>query len=382
MLGFPYKAFSGMSMSKVEVVGVKVTRHEITAADVPELRTLFRIDRLPLAQAHFEVEIKGVPTAVINALRRTLIDEMPGHALKVPADGFNNKLTTEVFMLPQFVNTRIACIRLPPQIPPEIIANLRLKLNVSNMDAIPLIVYAGDLEVTGGEMPEPLFNPTTRIAILQPGKTLAIEGIYIETGYGRDNGVFNVATCGCYQHLDLEQFSDADMRDEKGVAVDWSGYKISSLVADPRHHRLMATLPATTAKPAEVRAVLVDACTNIVERLRLIATSVERRAEAPSGGFAHCGIQYTVVALEAGLSEGTLQVPGETHTIGELLRRTIYELTPDISNVAYTIISHENRLSLSVRHTEDVTRILMRAIHHAIATFNSIQRGVSASPAE
>jgi len=363
-----------------EVVSVKITRHEITADDMPELRTLFRIDRLPLAQAHFEVEIKGVPTAVINALRRTLIDEMPGHALSVPAGG-NNKLTTEVFMLPQFVNNRIACIRLPPQIPPEIIANLRLKLDVSNRDAVPLVVYTGDLEVTEGEMPEPLFNPTTKLAVLQPGKTLVINDIYIETGYGRDNGVFNVATCGCYQHLDLEQFSDADMRDEKGVAANWSGYKISSLVANPRHHRLMATLPATTAKPAEVRAVLVDACTNIVERLRLIATSVERRAEAPSGGFAHCDIQYTVVELEAGLSEGTLQVPGETHTIGELLRRTIYELTPDISNVAYTIISHENRLSLSVRHTEDVTRILMRAVHHAIATFITIRLGV-APPAE
>ena len=366
-------------MSTAEVVRVKITRHEITAADVPELRELFRLERLPLAQARVEIELRGVPTAVVNAFRRVVIDEMPGHALKVPADGFSAELTTDPFMLPQFVNSRIACLRLRPQIPADIVANLRLKLDVSNKGATPLAVYAGDFEVTEGAMPEPLFNPTTKLAVLQPGKRLVILGVHISTGYGRDNGVYIVACRGAYTHLDLEQHSDAEMREEKGAAADWSGYKVSSLLADPRHHLLTATLPATTANLAEARAVFADACANIKERLRLIATTVERRAEAPSGGFAHRGVQYTVVELEAGLSEGILQVPGETHTIGELLRRTVYELTPDVANVAYTIVSHENRLSLSVRHTEDVTRILMRAIHHAIATFDAIQRGVTAA---
>lgn len=366
-------------MSTAEVVRVKITRHEITAADVPELRELFRLERLPLAQASVEIELKGIPTAAVNAFRRVVIDEMPGHALKVPADGFSAELTTDPFMLPQFVNTRIACLRLRPQIPADIVANLRLKLDVSNKGATPLAVYAGDFEAAEGAMPEPLFNPTTKLAVLQPGKRLVVQGVHISTGYGRDNGVYMVACRGAYSHLDLEQYSDAEMHEEKGVAADWSGYKVSSLLADPRHHLLTATLPATTANLAESRAVFADACSNIKERLRLIATTVERRAEAPSGGFAHRGVQYTVIELEAGLSEGILQVPGETHTIGELLRRTVYELTPDVANVAYSIISHENRLSLSVRHTEGVTRILMRAIHHAIATFDAIQRGVTAA---
>ena len=366
-------------MTAAEVVSVKIARHEIAAANVPELRELFGLEQLPLARAQVEIEIKGIPTATINALRRVVVDEMPGHALKVPDDGFNAELTTDGFMLPQFVNNRIACLRLRPQIPADTIATLRLKLDVSNRGATPLAVYAGDFEVTDGAMSEPLFNPTTKLAVLQPGKRIVIQGIHIATGYGRDNGVYMVACRGAYTHLDLEQYSDAEMREEQGIAADWSGYKTSSLLADPRHHLLTATLPATTPNPAESRAVFADACANIKGRLRLIATTVERHAEIPSGGFAHRGVQYTVVDLEAGLSEGILQVPGETHTIGELLRRTIYELTPDIANVAYTIISHENRLNLTVRHTEDVTRILLRAIHHAIATFDAIQRGVSAA---
>ena len=375
----PHTGPARAQMSAAEVVRVKIARHEITAAKVPELRELFGLERLPLAQARVEVELKGVPTAVVNALRRVLIDEMPGRALKVPPDGFNVELTTDSFTLPQFVNDRIACLRLPPQIAPDVVANLRLKLDVSNRDATPLTVYAGDFKVAEGAMPEPLFNPTTKLAFLQPGKRLVIEGVYISTGYGRDNGVYNVACRGAFTHLDLEQYSDAEMREEGGVAADWSGYKVSNLLADPRHHLLSATLPATTANLAETRAVFADACANIKERLRLIATTVERRAEAPSGGFAHRGVQYTVVELEAGLEEGILQVPGETHTIGELLCRAVFELTPEVANVAYIIVAHENRLSLSIRHTEDVTRILMRAIHHSIATFDAIQRGVAAA---
>jgi DNA-directed RNA polymerase subunit L len=366
--------------SAAEVVRVTVTRNELRSEAVPELEQLFGLKALPLAQALVQIEIKGVSTAAVNALRRTVVDEMPGYALKVPLDGFS-ELTTDSFMLPQFVNGRISCIRLCHQIPSEVRESLRLGLDVLNSNATPLSVYAGDLEVTEGAMPTPLFNPTTKIAVLQPGKRLVIQGIHIATGFGRDDGVFMVACRGSYTHLDLEQHGDAEMRGEDGAAADWSGYKASSLVADPRHHLLQATLPATTPDPAEARAVFADACANIKERLRFISTAVARHGEmaASADAFSHRGVQYTVVELEAGLSEGVLQVPGETHTIGELLRRTIYELAPTIANVAYKVVSNENRLILSLRHSEDVTATIMRAVHHAIATFDAIQRGIAAA---
>ena len=68
-----------------------------------------------------------------------------------------------------------------------------------------------------------------------------------------------------------------------------------------------------------------------------------------------------------------------TKMIGELLRRTIFDIAPDVSNLAYEIISHENRLVLTVRHTEDVTRIFQRAVRQAITTFDIIQKGITAA---
>jgi DNA-directed RNA polymerase subunit L len=374
-----------MAATAPEVLGVTFHRREINAEDVPELRELFNIERLPLAEADIGIEIKGVSVAVINAIGRAANDEMLGRALVVPPDGFDTQLSTDEFLLPQFVSHRIHQLPLRPHIPPEVVEGLRLELDIANPEATVLSVYSGDLRVTAGQMPEPLFNPTFKLGVLQPGRRLVIRGIRIATGYGRDDGAFQVARRRAHTHLDLPQYTAAEMREEGGAAADWSGYKTSSLVANPRHHRLTATLPAVSADPAEARAVFADACANLKERLRLVATTIDRRAEgrAPgpgqAAGFAHRGVQFTVVQLEAGLSEGILTVPGETHSIGELLRRTVYELTPDISWAGYLISAHENRMILTIRHTEDVSRILAAAVARATETLDVIQRGIIAS---
>jgi hypothetical protein len=51
----------------------------------------------------------------------------------------------------------------------------------------------------------------------------------------------------------------------------------------------------------------------------------------------------------------------------------------DIANVSYIVVSHENRLVLSLRHTEDITRILLGAIRHSIAVFDTLQRGIASA---
>lgn len=370
-------------MSTAEVVRVTTSRNELTAAKVPALRELFRLERLPLAETRVEIELRGVPTAVVNALRRVITDELPGRCLQVPPDGFDVEKTTDGFMLPQFCNQRIALLPLRPQIPADIVDNLRLRLDAVNSGTSVLAVYAGDLEVVEGAMPEPLFNPTFKLAFLQPGKRLVINGIRITTGYGRDDGAYIVARRAAYRHLDVPQHSEAETHDIGGVAAEWSGYKVSSLVANPRHHVLTTSLPATSANAAEARAVFVDACANIKGRLRLVGAAIERRSEAPAdsaahpGPLAHSGVQYTVVQLQEGLSEGILRVPGETYTVGELLRRAVYDLVPDIVFVGYLVIAHENRLELTVRHTDDVARVLQDAVRHCLADFDVIQRGIS-----
>jgi DNA-directed RNA polymerase subunit L len=360
------------------VASVTIVREELTAENVPELRELFGLKSLPFAPAKVEVELKNVPTAVANALRRAVLDEMPGHALQVPKGGYRVEESTDPFMLPTFVCPRIAMIPLRPQISAETIANLRLELVAKNESPCTVKIYSGDLASMTGEMPAALFNPTFALAELQPGKQLTIKDIQIATGYGRDDAVFHVTRRAAHRHLDLEQYEEAEMHEEKGAAADLSGYKVSCTVANPRHHLVCATVPAVSSDLNEAKIVFADACANIKERLRLIAASVGRNP-ADQGSSGHRGVQYSQVQLEAGLFEGVLQVPGETATIGELIRRVIYELTPEIAFVNFLVIAHENKMRLTVRHSEDVTSIISSAVRQAVSLFDEIQRGILAA---
>lgn len=351
-------------------------------ANAPELEELFGLKQFPFSEADVTVELHGVPTAVVNALRRAVTDEILGYALQVPAPpeggGFQADSTTELFMLPQFVNQRIELMVLHQSAAAKAAAaGVKFELNVANASAVPLTVYAGDLRVTAGNLPAPIFNPTFELATLQPGRTLVVTEIGIAAGRGRDHAMYQVACRGAFRHLDLPQHTEDEMRLETGIAADNSGYRVSCLVADPRSHELRFTLGAVTADCAEAdaKATIVAACENICARLRLVLGAIDSAAGA--GLPAAVGaMQYTTVALESGLTEATLSAPGETHTVGELLRRAVYD-SAAVSYVAYAVSSHEKRLTLTLRAAGDVAAVLAEATQMSIRTFDSIRHAIA-----
>lgn len=367
------------------VLDVVVERVELSGGAPARLRAMFGIERLPLAPARVEMTLDGVPTAVVNAIRRVVVDEMPGLCLQAPpigavrADGaptgWDYDATTEKFMLPHFVLQRLAAVPLTVQIPPEQVRDLRWDLDVTNRTTGVLSVYTGDLVVVAGAMPEPLFNPCFILADLQPGCRLCVRGIFIQTGYGRDNSAFQVARCAAFTHLDIEQWPRADTHSRDGAQADLSGYRESSLVADPRRHRLRAVVPAAGPDPAGVRAVFADACANVVARLRLVLNAAVVAGDTGAASAANAtGASLLRIPLEQGLVEAVLLLPGETHTVGGLLRRAVFDLVPEISNVAYTIAPHENCLRLSIRSQDrDPVSVLHEATRGLITCFEQLR---------
>ena len=142
---------------------------------------------------------------------------------------------------------------------------------------------------------------------------------------------------------------------------------------------LAASIPATTANQSEVRAVFADACANIKERLRLIASTIDR-VDSAAAGPTHRGVQFTVVELADGLSVGTLRVPGESDTIGNILCRAVFDELPEIVYVASELVKHENQMVFTIRHTGDVARLLHRVVEQSILMFDKLQRGISNAP--
>lgn len=356
-------------MSSIKLVSIKFNRKEISNKIIPNIKKIIGIDRLPLANTYVSIEIKGISTAYINAFRRVSIDEMTGYSLQVPVD-MDWKDTTDEFMLPQFVIQRISMIPLKINIGNDF-SKITFDLIVKNDTSSVMSVYSSDLKLITGKLSEPIFNPTFKICILQPGRKISIHGIYIGSGIGKDNAAFQQVRCGAYKHLDIPQYDHKETHEINGKVADFSGYKISSMLSNPTHHLYTCILTATNNDPAEIKTVFIEVCTNIKERLRYILSYIESTITNESNSK---GIEYVIYQLTEGTYEGILQINGETHTIGELIKRTIYELIPDIINVKYVIILHDDKLKISIQYKEHVTGILIQALKYCLATFDSLQK--------
>lgn len=367
-----------------KVVRVDVRRDEIDyghpeVAEALRAVTGGRLARLPLAPARLELELTGVPTAVVNAIRRTLLDEMPGRRLTFDNDGFEVTETTDPFMSDRdFVRGRIQGIRLTPQIPENAVRDLKFALDVKNETASPITIYSGDLLQTNGTVPFPLFNPTYEIAFLQQGRTLQIRDIRIEEGTGRQNALFSPVVRAAARPLDVPEVDTRRGEDKSHTEnleiLDSSGFTQSSLEADPRHHLLTAWVPAVPAKAAVTVALLLDACSTIVNRLRYVLRVLSEKEEQHGANS-----YYLQTPVTAG-TQGQLVVGEETDTIGNLLKKCIYIDTPEIAFVNYQCIPHEKVMRLTVVHDvadpDDVRKIIVAAAKEAIRVFEAIQQQI------
>lgn len=344
---------------------------------------------LPLARERVLVELDGVPTAVANALRRTLKDELRGRCLTFDGPDLDREGTTDPFMADEdFVRTRVRMIPLRPQVAEAVVAGLRLALDVENPSETVMAVYSGDLVVTQGELAEPLFNPTHELAFLQPGRSLRIRNIRLAEGYGLQDAAFMVAARAAARPLDLAEAPRADTHGPGGPAAEQSGYAASAFVADPRRHEVTAVLPAVPDDGgASTATVLIDACGSVMQRLRFLQGVLEGAAarRAAPGAAA-----YFLVTPDGPRTKGVLGVrndpdagyglAAQTDTIGNLVARAVHELVPDVSFVGYTCVPHENALKITVAHAVaepgEVGAILARAVAHAYGVFSRIQQEI------
>lgn len=356
-------------MASVKLVSIKITRNEISNKNIPDIKKIIGIDKLPLANTYVSIEIKGIPTAYINAFRRTSIDEIIGYSLQIPND-MDWKETTDEFMLPQFISQRISLIPLKLNLGNDY-NKIIFDLIAENTGTDVLSIYSRDLKLVSGKLSEQIFNPTFKICILQPGRKIVIRGIYIGSGTGKDNSAFQKVKCGAFKHLDIQQYDYKDTHEPNGKMADYSGYKISSMMSNPQHHVYTCIISATNEDTAEIKTLFIEVCNNIKERLRYILSHIESTINNESSSQ---GIEYSIFQLTEGTYEGILEISGETHTIGELIKRTVYDLIPDIINVKYIISLHDDKLRISIRYKEHVTGILVKSLKYCLSTFDILQK--------
>ena len=355
-------------MSKdIEILNFKITRNEINSKNIPELFELFNIHELPIATASVEFEIKNVSVSVINAIRRTIMDEMIGYYMYLPEDSIST-LTTDKFTDHQFINNRINTIPLCCSISSEIIKNLKLHIDITNSSSEALFIHSGDLIATGIKLDYPIFNPTFNIFTVQPGKRVIIDNISITSAIGRDFAAANRSCRATFKHLDIDEYPKTDTHSWDGENNNYSGYKTSTLVSNPKHHLFSVLIPATSKNvKEEVLSLLIDVCNNIISRLNIILSSIESTTNLNEDK-----IQFNVIVLPSGLEKGILIIPGETCTIDNLIRRAIVDLVPDISYISDPI-NYGNNIELIIQHNSSVHKLITDSIQYSLSIFNNIK---------
>jgi len=382
-----------LSGNKPNVVSI-VSRHVLPDTAGVLSQIMPGLKQLPLGIDYVEMIIENVSTSIVNALRRTILDEIPGSRLSIGDGGFQIE-SNDPFMVREFVEPNIQGIRLRPDISDNDKKNIRLSLRVVNDTTTVMSVFSGDMVVTAGNITVPIFNPTFGIADIQPGKMLIIDNIRIEEGYGYQNALFSKVCCGGIFPLDVEMFSDnqirfqninneandseteskAEVNEDSGMPKninlpDFSGFKISSLIANPQKFRLTYKVPAVLSDSTASIDILIEACINIKDRLRHIQGLLDNDSDFVNPHF--------IISETSKGSVGILRVHGETHTIGKMLTRSIYDLYPDIDYVGYVIQDHKNVMEVTINHTssEDIFATLSKALRNCISIFDRIQLGI------
>ncbi len=359
------------------VVGVKIRRDKPLPKFIQDVNGKIFGEGLrepPLRGSRVSLELKGVPLAYANGIRRAVGDEMTGKHLRVvPPEGAageaDKTAPPDPFLYDEFVANRIALVPLRVQIPPNIIEKLRLSLYMENKTAIATQVFTGDLSVDApANFNELLFNPTIPLFAIQPGYSVRVKNIRIVQGVGREDGLFTTAHLTSIRHVDVPQAPRSETHSIGAPLADKSGYLVPPTLAEPRHFVVEMSAAAVGLDPNEARSLLTDACGNILQRLRAVAAGVG----AGAGAGAADASRLVRMDLANGMESGSLEMPNETFTLSNIIARTIYEMEPDIAYVSPLVITHEKKAQVVIRAEADIAGIVTRALRKAIDVFTKI----------
>lgn len=283
--------------------------------EVPAKYVHLAPDRFHAESVQFD--LVGTNVGVANAVRRAVSLEIPTYSLNFSEEDFN---TDDPYILIDLIQSRIRCIPIDQSISPK--ATFTLSARAAE---IPLRVYTRDIVMLGkgkskGKGKETAaalpFNGNIHLFTLQPTRKLELAKIYVEQGTGLNFAGHAVAFNAVSLWKDEEIFS---MYEKSG--------KLSSEI-NPRNF----TIRFNTNGTMRAQDIVIAACNSIIGRLESLRGAIPT---IESDGDLHLVI-----------------LPGESHTIGNLVISTICELYPEIAAATYFVDEYNSILTLKLRCTE------------------------------
>ena len=337
--------------------------HEINKKDVPELYELFKLNKIPLPSAEFSFELKNVPTAFSNAVRRVLIDELLSYRLETDSvDFINYDKHNDVYCIYSMLVLSISNIRLKYNIKPTEASKIKLRLSVTNTTQFIKSVYSGDLEVVSGDPKMIICPPNIQLCMLNPGKSVFVDNIRLVRDTGKNSG-FN--TVGCQVSsipLDIPRYKKEEYINSSGKASNLACYIPQSTTVDPRHHKISGIFNCIESVE-DIKSIIWDSFDNIKKRLSKIEMSIG------DDSTKNVDIVYEEKKIlnSDNYYEASLVLTGETHTIGNIITKYIYINDPSIGEVNYFI--ENDVVYLIFKSEKNIKNQILISLRNAIADF-------------
>lgn len=311
----------------------------------------------------YSFELHNVNIAVANGIRRTLLVETINKAMTFELSTF---VCTSPYMLNNFVHDRIMSIPILQSTSSDVV----FELNVTNDEATrvenlvslyqhtvkeapskeeiddvkkpqDLLIRSGFIkQIAGKKLTSIPFNETYEVAILPSGTSITIPAITITEGYGWQHCGFAqnaLVYCKPLDQIPLDLLSDKPQKNAISVSE-----------SDPRVHEIGFTNNGTL----EPHQAVIRACKSLEERLIFIR-----------------GLRDEITSI---LNEHTLEILGETDTIGNLLMKTISD-TESVECVTYLVDSFVRKVTIKIKTSSDVKKMLDRCIQLLIDTVKAIE---------
>lgn len=273
--------------------------------------------------------ISNTNSSFANALRRTLISEIPVRCLEVDE---RKIVTDDPYALNDFIIKRINLIPINQAHNSD---NLDISLFAMNKTNKVIDVWASDITITQNKKPVDVTklipDPNVPLFALHPGKSIKITDLYIATGTAKQNAAkFSLLSNVSYDILDVEPYDMFTGQGKRSIETNPTSFKISyttSANIDPK--KVMQA----------VSDVLIAKCELFQERLSAYVTSGKTEYYEADGLKVTTGDFHAYTFLDGYI------------TMGTLLAHAGYALDPSVSYITSTIDRYDNEFAIiKIKH--------------------------------
>ena len=310
----------------IQVTGIEVT--DIVIKPPAKFAHLMQPEAFPLTQQKCSFDISGVNNAQANAIRRTLMGELPVVAL---ACDYESIVTDDPHVIGDMIQRRLRSIPLLQSAPSKVYS-----LEFHNTTLIPQDVKSVLIKDQNG-VTAPI-NHTYTLLTVAPGKRIKISNIthFTERGFVEGNGMHVLTWRATSIAIDIEPLNE------------YTGKGTASHIAAPREWRISfgtnGTMPA--------REIVKMACEDIAERIDAVSALLGK--------------------IRSDDTKYTLDIPGESNTVGNLLMCAANDLFPGLSSVVFDVPTTERHCVFKVDYDDDINTFFSSIIEREVAVFKRI----------